>query len=549
MKKHFIFKLLIILSLFLFLLPLSPSAQCIGDFNGDNKVNFSDLLIFAIAYNTISTDAKYNPACDLNKDNTINFSDLLIFAVNYGNDCGPIIRGMVVSDAGGPPVGGSLVEINEGNTNIASATTDTNGEFEITGLTEGIYDVVVTQPQSDWAASKVQNVPVFDNQTTEVELIQMKKNVPFWETNPPTITVTGIEDGKTYSGTIKKINISIQGEREIKYLFIAIDRIPNELEYDDGYYRETEVEIYDFDTTYFPDGEHKIYFVAYDMNYNRSQLCITVIANNNNNSGTKPGVPTYVWPLSITLGKNAGIFSIERDNLINSNSAIKGFDSFVPLRNDRRIDLNTIINAAHPDSNIIVEIEWDYVSNTDGYKIYRKFEGEQNYKYIGMTPWYNNDYHDTSPQLAVGRKVYYQVSAFNIYGESEKSAAEWTTPIEKFNVELLSPADGETAVSLTPTLRWQPEKIVGEWQNYRWYIMGKNDDVSTCEGSEWNTTCCEISEPLQSLKVYEWNIYFAYAYDDYDFNNFPNYRAISYAGFRNTGALNGSFEFTTGTGP
>jgi len=75
------------LSLLIFLSPLTAHAQCTGDFNSDSQVNFSDLLIFAVAYNTTSSDAKYNPACDLNNDDAINFSDLLIFAVNYGEDC------------------------------------------------------------------------------------------------------------------------------------------------------------------------------------------------------------------------------------------------------------------------------------------------------------------------------------------------------------------------------------------------------------------------------------------------------------------------------
>jgi hypothetical protein len=87
MKRHYIFQVLIFLSLLIFLSPLTASAQCTGDFNGDSQVNFSDLLIFAVAYNTTSTDAKYNPACDLNNDDAINFSDLLIFAVNYGQVC------------------------------------------------------------------------------------------------------------------------------------------------------------------------------------------------------------------------------------------------------------------------------------------------------------------------------------------------------------------------------------------------------------------------------------------------------------------------------
>jgi hypothetical protein len=92
MKRHYTFQVLIFLSLLIFLSPLTAHAQCTGDFNSDSQVNFSDLLIFAVAYNTTSSDAKYNPLCDLNSDDAINFSDLLIFAVNYGQVCEPKIE-------------------------------------------------------------------------------------------------------------------------------------------------------------------------------------------------------------------------------------------------------------------------------------------------------------------------------------------------------------------------------------------------------------------------------------------------------------------------
>jgi hypothetical protein len=49
--------------------------------------------------------------------------------------------------------------------------------------------------------------------------------------------------------------------------------------------------------------------------------------------------------------------------------------------------------------------------------------------------------------------------------------------------------------------------------------------------------------PLQYLKVYEWNVDDAIAYDDF-YETFPYYRAISVAG-AGSGSLNGAFEFTT----
>jgi len=50
-------------------------------------------------------------------------------------------------------------------------------------------------------------------------------------------------------------------------------------------------------------------------------------------------------------------------------------------------------------------------------------------------------------------------------------------------------------------------------------------------------------DPLQYLKVYEWNVWSAIAYDDF-YSTWPLFRAVSIAG-DGSGSLNGAFEFTT----
>jgi hypothetical protein len=72
----------------------------IGDFGSANngppdcKVDFEDLMIFALAYGSTSSDANWNPVCDiaseggvLEPDGVIDFEDLMIFAMNYGKTC------------------------------------------------------------------------------------------------------------------------------------------------------------------------------------------------------------------------------------------------------------------------------------------------------------------------------------------------------------------------------------------------------------------------------------------------------------------------------
>jgi hypothetical protein len=436
--------------------------------------------------------------------------------------------GTVISDAAGPPVEGSLVEV-IGTT--STTTTDAQGRFGIDGLTDGTYDIIVTK--SGRATSKVQDVHIISSQTTVVNFVQKEVNVPTWEIDPPIISTTGIVEGATLSGTVT-CSVQVADDSDIKYVYVDL-YIPSELE--NEYYN---IILPDFDTTLFPDGDYQVTVVAYDINYNRSQLTLNVTINNGG-SGTVPAAPTYLWPISVTLGENIGFFSTGRDELF-KRIGIEENPNIINLPEGKKIDLNAVISVAGPDSSLFVGIEWDSVMDATGYKIYRKFEGEDIYHCIGSTEY--SWFYDTDPRLSVGRKTYYQVSAFNGFGESEKTAAEWTTPLPKFNLNLVSPADGATGINLTPTLQWQPVEIVGKYQYYDFYIMGKNDSYYTWYGDVENETSVVYNgEPLQYLKVYEWNVDFAVAYDDF-FSTFPEYRAISIAG-EGTGSLNGAFEFTT----
>jgi len=540
--KYLLFMVILFTCLYIF--SALSFALIPGDFGGagggppDGVVNYRDLAILAIAYRSTPSDPNWNPVVDTNSDNIINFRDLTILAIHYRETT--ILSGTVTSDAAGPPVEGSTVEVKEGDTVISTTTTDAQGNFSMTALTYGTYDIIVTQP--GWAASKVQGVEIIDNQAVIVNLVQKEVNVPAWECVSPTITITdGISEGDTISGIITDITVNIDDDYDIKYIFIGAYYIPTQLEYDFAYYGTSNVTLPSLDTTLFPDGDSQFTVVAYDMNYNRSQLTLNVTIANGG-SGAVPAVPTLLWPVSVTLGEGAGYFSTGRNELFDR-LGIKENPDIINLPEGRSIDLNAVINAADPDSSLYVEIDWENVVGATIYKIYRKFEGETTYHLIGSTQY--SWFRDTDSQLSVGRKTYYQVSASNAFGESEKTAEEWTTPLPKFNLNLVSPGDHATGVSLTPTLQWQPVEVVGEYQHYDWYIMGKNDNYYTGYGInlENETSVVYDGEPLQYLKVYEWNIDYAVAFDD-DYGTFPEYRAVSVAG-GGTGSLNGAFEFTT----
>ena len=72
----------------------------LGDFGSANngppdcKVDFEDLMIFALAYGATPSDANWNPVCDIASlsgslvpDGIIDFEDLMVFAMHYGDTC------------------------------------------------------------------------------------------------------------------------------------------------------------------------------------------------------------------------------------------------------------------------------------------------------------------------------------------------------------------------------------------------------------------------------------------------------------------------------
>lgn len=58
--------------------------KILGDVNGDEKVDVSDLFDFGTAYGSDSSMPNWNPDCDFNSDGKIDTSDLSDLSKNYG---------------------------------------------------------------------------------------------------------------------------------------------------------------------------------------------------------------------------------------------------------------------------------------------------------------------------------------------------------------------------------------------------------------------------------------------------------------------------------
>ncbi len=134
MKKIYLIGTLLILAL-LVLSSFPSLALILGDFNEDGCVQFEDLMIFALAYGSTSSDDNWNPACDiasasgvLEPDGIINFEDLMVFAMGYG-EC--------------EEVNWTVMVYMDGDNNLEYSAWDDLGEMELVGSTNKVN--IVTQ--------------------------------------------------------------------------------------------------------------------------------------------------------------------------------------------------------------------------------------------------------------------------------------------------------------------------------------------------------------------------------------------------------------------
>ncbi len=504
-----------------------------------------------------------------------------------------VVEGYVVDAGAGSPVVGALVTAYPLNGKDGpiywvgssyfspTAITDESGHYKLV-LPEGKYVVTVTK--EGLATTRIEGMVVAS--TYKLDIIQKPVFNPNWPLEPPEVTVTiegkavapgdeiildaaALADGLNY-------RVNAQGPNDIKYIYVALGKTPG-ASYTTGTRELFESTYTTGDASLNPadygvEGWTTFEVVVYDVNENRTHLICKVYVPEVTGPGTL-NPPPGLDILAVTLGKKVAFYS---EPIV------------VPSGGG---DLT--VHAAPEGGNLYVELTWEaspddqVVGGTGitGYRIYRKLAGESDYTLIGTVAsgdgvWDESTspptflyylFRDASPALQAGVEVSYQVRAYK--GSTESAPVEaTTTPLDIWDVRLLEPADNATDVSLTPTFRWEPTKVVGKDQLYRvriydtvqgWYSGLSSGDPENlrnkteCTWGEiyvysyaygaWISKEGTPWERLQPHRSYEWLVDFAVAYDDYD-----NPTAISIA--VNDGATGeylsvpatDFFQFTTG---
>jgi hypothetical protein len=440
--------------------------------------------------------------------------------------------GCVTNTRGGPAVSGATISASGAT---ASATTNAQGAYTLS-LNPGIYDIVAAK--SGMATSKFQGVAVLAGQLTTANLIMFPVFDPTKLVAAPTISVSGLMEGQTVSGTVP-YTVSVTASNPVRRIDI---RTGNMAAFSSLEFVDTSTASTTLNSTAIANGPAFIDIITYDLNQNAAELVLHFTVGNPV-LGAPPATPTGLSVLAVTFGRSLGLFRTQRTQRFNQLGISQ--DPYVLTVGSRSINLLTAPSGA----TLVVEPSWTAVAGVS-YKVFRSSSPGGPFSQVAQVS--SGFYDDADASLTPGVAVYYQVSAFNAGGESAPTTVVGVTPLAAFNLNLANPTNNATGVPTVPTFTWTPTAMVGVHQRYDIVVQGINDLAPACRSI--NFALVDVTNwvlgpgptfgcsPLLAPKVYQWDIYQAEAQTVYS----PNSVAIAVAnGGAASGSLNGPFTFTT----
>ncbi len=419
------------------------------------------------------------------------------------------LAGRLLNANAGEPVADSQLTLIGLTTGYRATTrSDAAGRFSLS-LKPDRYQIEAQKP--DYAGSRVVGLEV--RQHTEITILQQKSFNPQWSVTPPEIELKGVADGDRVAGNIY-YEVTAQGPNDISVIYAALGKTPGAALLTaprQAFFGTPATGEQILDPTLFGvHGQTTFEVVVYDVNNNRTHLIrsIEILP-----PGGELSPPTNLQALAVTVGKQV---------------AFLGKPLLIPLGSGPPL----VIAAAPPKANLFVQLRFTPSTRKGltGYRIYRSFDGK-NFAPIGTIPPQRTSFSDASPLLSVGRPVYYYMRSFLGGDEGPPTPTVMTVPLRPFEVRLISPQDGATGVSRSPSFRWKPVPRVGKIQRYavilRDSVLG---DVSWWVGpvppQEFIENDSEIAwnedgrfdgtpwETLQPYRLYEWEVAYAVALDE-----------------------------------
>ncbi|GHF98293.1 hypothetical protein GCM10017783_07910 [Deinococcus piscis] len=266
-------------------------------------------------------------------------------------------------------------------------------------------------------------------------------------------------------------------------------------------------------------GKVNLHVTAYDLNGNRVHLIqpLNVLSPKNTNAVL---APQNVNPLAVTFADNLtfGPQSVQpevRAALLEQLSGLKASALNQP-------GLSPM--AAPDDASLWVDVPFSYPSKDlpRAFELWRSFDGKTFSKVFSAAPQRvaagtSGRYmmRDTSPLLTPGREVFYKVRAVSDSGAANSEMGN-TTPLGRYTVNLVSPSQAQTLVSLKPTFTWTStgasdltvsnvivlDRVQSEGATVAWL----SEEMENQERAEYNFDGSAAQPQLQPYHAYEWQL-------------------------------------------
>src|SRR5690554_820140 len=471
------------------------------------------------------------------------------------------VTGRITLGRMGPAVTGATITVLQSGTKLYSTATNEEGQYSLPIPAGGNVDLIAAK--DGLAGSRFQEIHAPGDGIFTADIIMKEPDNLYWNTNPPSLTVTGVSPGDIIYD-MQNISLEVAGEYALKKVLMGIGA-----QYPDYYTIESQPYGASFDTSAFPDGESFIHIVAYDLNNNCVITHIPVVIENDDTPGPPLLMNEKIHAIAVTEGDDMQYDSLKKLGCsIDRNFGHKNLLS--------RVQKDFSILAAEKNSACYVMLEWrnEFLGNPDfkGYNVYRSSSPNGPWRRLGNAYDDYNWYYilDTTPEVTPGEPSYYKVVPYSASGVEGSGQTQSVTPLGRFEVNLTTPVYNAKGVSLNPTLSWNHNGLEAEIYYYELYLLSLGAEpfqeawtwVAGEAGlksvgynqEDWGGTDDSYLFPLQNNWRYQWDVIYAEAVTIYeiDYNEFEEeYDIISAAvsmGVKGNlfGSYNGAFVFTTG---
>ena len=407
------------------------------------------------------------------------------------------VSGYVSENNGGRRLPGATVTAYEAVTGVAvaSTVTDPHGAYELY-IPAGTYDIIAGK--AGHAQGKRQSLAVGPAERARADLIAKRFRDPSkgaWAPIHVYLEEVG-EDGGIVRAPFESGTVIPQGalvfgviEVEADYDVYSTQVWIGHRGYDEDFVSKMSERDVVLPLGSFPcPGDTELVVAAYDWQENWTEVRIPFTYDIGEPSVFLHPVD-FVGLAAVTFGHDLGFYRVRRADIYEQ-LGIPGQLDLLQLPDGHFIDVSRL----DKDVTMFVEITWSDVfgaagSNRAGVPPGRSLGAHRESRQL-----VRHVLHRLEPRTGAGRSFNYRVRAVGPNDEKGGwSSPVWVTPLDRFAILLVDPADDATNVSLTPTFRWRYDDIGADEYIYDIFVAG----VTGVPGGESDYFACVLRRPRQ----------------------------------------------------